>query len=46
MLFDTQDDIDRHREQLIAEIEGKLQQRVSRETLFSIRWSLEPFTQS
>jgi adenine-specific DNA-methyltransferase len=39
-LFDAQDDIDRHRERLIAEIEGKLQQRVSREALFSIRWRL------
>jgi hypothetical protein len=35
------DDIDRRRELLIAEIEGKLQQRLSRTTLFSIRWSLE-----
>lgn len=40
MLVDTQDDIDRRREQLIAEIEGKLEQRVSQETLFSIRWAL------
>jgi len=40
-LFEAQDDIDRRREQLIAEIEGKLQQRVSQEKLFSIRWSLE-----
>jgi hypothetical protein len=40
MLFDTQDDIDRHCEQLIAEIEGKLQQRVAREKLFSIGWKL------
>ncbi|MBZ0168545.1 RNA helicase [Candidatus Methylomirabilis lanthanidiphila] len=39
-LFDAQDDIDRRREQLIAEIEGKLQQRVSQTTLFSIRWKL------
>jgi adenine-specific DNA-methyltransferase len=39
-LFDAQDDIDRRREQLIAEIEGKLQQRVSKNMLFSIRWSL------
>jgi len=39
-LFDAQDDIDRRREQLIAEIEGKLQQRVSQKPLFSIRWSL------
>jgi len=28
-------------EQLIAEIEGKLQQRVSRERLFYIRWRSE-----
>lgn len=39
-LVDTQDDIDHRREQLIAEIEGKLQQRVSQEGLFSIRWKL------
>lgn len=39
-LFDTQDEIDRRRDRLIAEIEGKLQQRVSQETLFSIRWTL------
>lgn len=39
-LFDAQDDIDRRREQLIAEIEGKLQQRVSEMPFFSIRWSL------
>ncbi len=37
VLFDTQDAIDRGREQLIAEIEGKLQQRVVRIKLFSIR---------
>jgi len=40
VLFDAQDDIDRRREQLIAEIEGELQQRVSQEKLFSIRWKL------
>lgn len=39
-LFDAQDEIDRRREQLIAEIEGKLQQRVSEERLFTIRWKL------
>jgi hypothetical protein len=39
-LFDAQDDIDRRREQLIAEIEGKLQQRASQMPLFSIRWRL------
>ena len=39
-LFDAQDEIDRRREQLIADIEGKLQQQVSQTKLFSIRWSL------
>ena len=39
-LFDAQDKIDRRREQLIADIEGKLQQRVSQTRLFSIGWSL------
>lgn len=39
-LFDAQDEIDRRREQLIADIEGKLQQRVSQTKLFSIRWTL------
>jgi superfamily II DNA or RNA helicase len=39
-LFDAQDDIDRRRQQLIEEIEGKLQQRVSQTNLFSIRWEL------
>ncbi len=39
-LFDAQDEIDRRREQLIAEIEGKLQQQVSIEPLLSIRWAL------
>ncbi|UVT16032.1 MAG: DEAD/DEAH box helicase family protein [Nitrospira sp.] len=37
-LFDAQDEIDRRREQLINEIEGKLQQKVSSEQLFTIRW--------
>jgi ERCC4-related helicase len=40
-LFDAQDDIDRRREELIAEIEGKLQQRVTQQKLFSIKWRLE-----
>lgn len=40
-LFDAQDDIDRRREQLIAEIEGKLLQRTSQVKLFSLRWRLE-----
>jgi ERCC4-related helicase len=39
-LFDAQDEIDRRREQLIAEIEGKLQQKVTSESLFSIRWHI------
>ncbi len=39
-LFDAQDEVDRQREQLIAQIEGKLAQDTSTESLFSIRWSL------
>lgn len=39
-LFDGQDEIDRRRDQLILEIEGKLQQKVSSQQLFSIRWSV------
>lgn len=39
-LFDAQDEIDRRREQLISEIEKKLQQKVSSESLFSVRWLL------
>lgn len=39
-LFDAQDEIDRRREQLIAEIEGKLQQKVSSEQLFTVRWQV------
>jgi adenine-specific DNA-methyltransferase len=40
VLFDAKDDIDRRRAQLIAEIEGKLQQRVSQKMLFSIQWTI------
>jgi adenine-specific DNA-methyltransferase len=40
-LFDAQDEIDRRREQLIAEVEGKLQQKLSSESLFSVRWQLQ-----
>ena len=39
-LFDAQDDIDRHREQLIAEIEGKLQQQCCTVELFTVRWQI------
>jgi len=39
-LFDAQDEIDRQRERLIAEIEGKLQQRTSLIQLFKVRWKL------
>lgn len=37
-LFDAQDEIDRRRGQLIEEIEGKLQQNITSEPLFCIRW--------
>jgi adenine-specific DNA-methyltransferase len=39
-LFDAQDDIDRRREQLIGEIEGKLEQKTTLLELFTIRWKL------
>jgi adenine-specific DNA-methyltransferase len=39
-LFDAQDEVDRRREQLIADIEGKLQQRTDLQPLFSIFWRL------
>jgi len=39
-LFDAQDEIDRQRERLIAEIEGKLQQGTSLIELFKVRWKL------
>jgi len=39
-LFDAQDEIDRRREQLIAEIEGKLQQKRITRPLFTIYWTL------
>jgi len=39
-LFDAQDQVDRQREDLIGNIEGKLAQKVERRELFSIRWRL------
>ncbi len=39
-LFDAQDQVDRQREELIASIEGKLQQKVELDTLFSLRWRM------
>lgn len=39
-LFDAQDEIDRRRENLITEIEGKLYQKTEIESLFHILWSV------
>lgn len=39
-LFEAQDDIDKHRGELIAEIEGKLSMNCTRETLFEIEWRI------
>ena len=39
-LFDAQDDVDRQREALIAQIEGKLQQKETVQQLFLVRWAL------
>lgn len=37
-LFDAQDEIDKHRSELIANIEVRLQQQVSTKRLFTVRW--------
>lgn len=39
-LFEAQDKVDQRREELIANIEGKLTQQTSTTTLFTIRWAL------
>jgi hypothetical protein len=39
-LFDAHDEIDRRREQLIADIEGRLIQKLTSENLFVIQWEL------
>jgi ERCC4-related helicase len=39
-LFDAQDKVDKQREDLIANIEGKLTQNAALSTLFTIRWKL------
>ena len=40
-LFDAQDEIDHRREQLIDEIEGKLNQRATLTEVFPSHWRLE-----
>ena len=40
-LFDAQDQVDRQRDELIAQIEGKLIQRTTLNSLFTIRWRLQ-----
>jgi len=39
-LFDAQDQVDRQREDLIGNIEGKLQQKTGRQELLALRWNL------
>ncbi len=39
-LFEAQDEVDRQRDGLIAQIEGKLEQKSEFQCLFTIRWSL------
>lgn len=39
-LFDAQDQVDSQREELIAKIEGKLQQQTELRELFTIRWTI------
>ncbi len=40
-LFDAQDRIDAQRAELIAQIEGKLEQKIDTRPLFTIRWRLQ-----
>ncbi len=40
-LFDAQDKIDEQRTALIAKIEGKLEQKIDLQSLFTIRWKLK-----
>ena len=40
-LFDAQDQVDKQREDLISNIEGKLTQKKSLQPLFTIRWRIE-----
>ena len=40
-LFDAQDRIDEQRTQLIAQIEGKLEQKIDVQPLFTIRWRVQ-----
>ncbi len=39
-LFDAQDEVDKQRAELIAQIEGKLEQKIALVPLFTIRWRL------
>jgi adenine-specific DNA-methyltransferase len=39
-LFDAQDAVDKQRDTLIAQIEGKLTQHMDQTNLFLIRWTL------
>ncbi len=41
-LFDAQDQVDKQREELIAQVEGKLNQASELQTLFLLRWRLTP----
>jgi hypothetical protein len=39
-LYQAQDEVDSRKEQLIQEIEARMQQRLSRDELFLLRWSI------
>jgi len=39
-LFEAQDEIDQRRERLIGDIEGKLTQKATLDTILSVRWRL------
>ena len=43
-LYDAQDEIERKKESLISGVEAKLQQRITVEELFTIRWEVDETT--
>lgn len=41
MLFDAQDQIEQRKDELITDVEARLQQKTARQEVFTIRWRLE-----
>jgi len=39
-LYEAQDEIDKQKENLLDEVEGRLKQNISEEELFTIKWRI------